>query len=374
MFAAFPLPPERQPEQPIASDSGATPSLPETLLERLRLIREAISTEASALSQAAKTIGPSAVEAAELSAACTGSVVVTGVGKAGLVGQKLVATLASTGTPAHFLHPTEAIHGDLGRVRSTDLIWALSNSGRSEEVTNIASQLRRQGAGLVSFTADDDNPLAAAANCKVVFGRHSEACHHGLAPTSSTSVMMAVGDAVALLTSRLRQFTASDFARFHPGGALGRKLSNVGQLMRPLECCRISNQSVTIRECMVSCSISGRRSGAVMLTDDAGLLTGIFTDSDLARLLESRCEDALDGPIRAKMTMDPHCVAPETLLSDAIALLSQLRISELPVVDDDRKPVGIVDITDLITLGEMDVTNDRNAVRSSDHSTIPLRR
>lgn len=317
------------------------------------MIRQVVAEEATALTEASQRIGPSAVEAAELTACCTGSIIVTGVGKAGLIGQKLVATLASTGTPSHFLHPTEAVHGDLGRVTSSDLVWAFSNSGRSEEVTRVASQLRRQGSGLVSFTADDDNPLASVATCKVVYGRHAEACPHGLAPTSSTTVMMAVGDAVALLSSQLRQFSASDFARFHPGGALGRKLSTAGQLMRPLESCRISNQSVTIRQCMVSCSITGRRSGAVMLTDDDGQLTGVFTDSDLARLLESRCEDALDGPIQSKMTLDPHCITPETLLSDAIVLLSQLRISELPVVDADRKPLGIIDITDLIALGEI---------------------
>ncbi|QDV82507.1 KpsF/GutQ family sugar-phosphate isomerase [Stieleria magnilauensis] len=369
MSAALPLPSDRTPGQSTSDEFGVPPKVPQTLLERLRSIREIISREATALTQAAQAIGPSSVAAAELTAACPGNVVVTGVGKAGLVGKKLVATLASTGTPAHFLHPTEAVHGDFGRVKSDDLVWAFSNSGRSEEITRIASQLRQQGSGLISFTADDDNPLAAAATCRVVYGRHAEACPHGLAPTSSTTVMMAVGDAVALLASQLREFSARDFAKFHPGGALGRKLSNVGQLMRPLTCCRVANQSVSIRQCMVSCSISGRRSGAVMLTNGAGQLTGIFTDSDLARLLESRCEEALDGPIQAKMTLDPHCVAPQTLLSDAIALLSQLRISELPVVDSDRKPIGMVDITDLITLGEI---SDQSGVHSSP-STIPFR-
>lgn len=365
MSAALPLPPEKTPHHSTSNSSA----VPQTLLERLRLVRETISQEADAVERASQFVGPSAVEAAELSAACTGNVVVTGVGKAGLVGQKLVATLASTGTPAHFLHPTEAVHGDLGRVKRNDLVWALSNSGRSEEVTQIASQLRRQGSGLISFTADGDNPLAAAANCKVVYGKYAEACPHGLAPTSSTTVMMAVGDAVALLASRLREFSARDFARFHPGGALGRKMSCVSQLMRPLTCCRVAKQTVTIRECMISCSISGRRSGAVMLTGDSGELTGIFTDSDLARLLESRCEDALDGPIQARMTMDPHCVSPDTLLSDAIALLSQLRISELPVVDSDGKPIGMVDITDLITLGELNST----AATFVPQTTIPFR-
>ena len=229
---------------------------------------------------------------------------------------------------------------------------ALSNSGRSEEVTGIASQLRRQASALISFTAAEDNPLANGADCRVVFGKHTEACPLQLAPTSSTSVMMAVGDAVAMLASRLREFNASDFARFHPGGALGRKLTEAKQMMRPLEACRVAKQSDSIRDCLSASSIQGRRSGAILLTDDAGVLTGIFTDSDLARLLEARCEDALDGPIQSRMTCDPHCVGPDTLIGDVIALLSQLRLSELPVIDSARRPLGVIDITDLIALGE----------------------
>ena len=361
--------PRNHETKPESADS----STPQTLFERLRMMREFVATEAEAVQAASQRIGPSAVEAAERTADCSGNVVVTGVGKAGLVGQKLVATLASTGTPAHFLHPTEAVHGDFGRVRPDDLVWAISNSGRSEEVTSIASQLRRQSSGLVSITADDDNPLARIADCKVAYGKPKEACPHGLAPTSSTAVMMAVGDAIALLASSLRRFTPQDFHRFHPGGALGRKLDKVETLMRPLEACRIAPQTVSIRECMVTCSISGRRSGAVMLIDDEGTLAGIFTDSDLARLLESRCEDALDGPIENRMTIDPHCVSPETLISDAISLLSQLRISELPVVDAQRKPAGMIDITDLIALGEVNpVAITPTTPGASERSTIPF--
>lgn len=336
------------------SSANDTPrEIPSSTFERLRTIRQTMQREAAALEQAAGIVGPAAVQAAERSAECRGSVVVTGVGKAGLVGQKLVATLASTGTPAHFLHPTEAVHGDMGRVRSDDLVWALSNSGRSEEVTRIASQLRRQCSGLVSFTAEEDNPLAAAADCRVVYGKHPEACPLGLAPTSSTTVMLAVGDAVAMLTSQLREFNSNQFARFHPGGALGRKLATVDQLMRPLDACRIANRSDTVRHCMTMAGNETRRTGAVMLTDDNDRLAGIFTDSDLVRLLQTRREESLDQPIDQLMTRDPHCVAPETLLSDAIALLSQRRISELPVVDSERRPLGLIDITDLIALGEI---------------------
>ncbi|MEM6473512.1 MAG: KpsF/GutQ family sugar-phosphate isomerase, partial [Planctomycetota bacterium] len=322
-------------------------------LTRLKMIRDTIRAEATALEEAASLVGPAAVMAAEMSAACSGSVVITGVGKAGQVGQKLVATLASTGTPAHFLHPTEAVHGDFGRVKAEDVVWALSNSGRSEEVTRIAPQLRRQCTSLISFTCDEDNPLAASADCAVVYGKHTEACPLGLAPTSSTTVMMAVGDAVAMLTSQLREFTADQFARFHPGGALGRKLATVDQLMRPLETCRVASDADSVRDCMTAGTSAKRRTGAVMLTDEPGRLVGIFTDSDLVRLLESREEQSLDAPIRDRMTRDPHCISPKTLLSDAISLLSQLRISELPVVDSERRPLGLIDITDLIALGEV---------------------
>ncbi len=279
---------------------------------------------------------------------------VTGVGKAGLVGQKLVATLASTGTPAHFLHPAEAVHGDLGRVRSSDLVWALSNSGRSEEVVRIASHLREHSCGLVAITATDDNPLAAAADCVVAIGRHREACPNGLAPTSSTAVMMAVGDAVAMLASRLRSFTAQDFARFHPGGALGRKLAEVDQIMRPLDACRVAAHESTIRAAMVATSRTGRRSGAVMLIDQDGRLVGLFTDSDLARLLEHRDDAALDQTIASRMTHEPMRVASGTLLQEAVAMMSHHRISELPVIDAANRPIGLLDITDVVSLAQND--------------------
>ena len=374
----------RQPSQALPGQAGTFSSRAETfpsqagsqrtgssdlLGQQLESIRNTIRQEAAALTSAAEILDESVVQAARLTARCQGSVIVTGVGKAGLVGQKLVATLARTGTPAHFLHPTEAIHGDFGRVQQRDLIWAFSNSGRSSEVVQIASQLRQQGSGLVTFTADASSPLAEVADCSIVFGKHAEACPRGLAPTSSTTVMMAVGDAVAMLASELRQFTANDFARFHPGGALGKKFCDVQQLMRPLSTCRMTHHSVTIRDCMALSSVTGRRSGAIMIVNDAGVLTGVFTDSDLARLLESRAESALDRPVSEQMAIDPHCVDPATLLSDAISLLSQLRISELPVVDDYRRPLGMLDITDLIAIGEV----EPQQLWDHDRATIPIR-
>jgi arabinose-5-phosphate isomerase len=313
-------------------------------------LRQIVSAEGQAVLSSAASLSPEAVRAAEMTANCDGCVVVTGVGKAGLVGQKLVATLASTGTPAHFLHPSEAVHGDLGRVRQNDLVWAISNSGRSEEVVRIAPHLRQHSSGLIAITAGDRNPLADAADCVVEFGRHPEACPNGLAPTSSTAVMMAVGDGVAMLASRLRGFSSQDFARFHPGGALGRKLANVEQIMRPLEACRVAPMQSTIRQAMVTASKSGRRTGAVMLVDSEGRLAGLFTDSDLARLLEQRDDAALDLPIESRMTVGPTTVAAGASLQEAMAMMSHQKISELPIIDRHDRPIGLLDITDVVSL------------------------
>lgn len=322
------------------------------MLERLRILRQIVATEGKAILNASAALSPDAVRAAEMTANCDGCVMVTGVGKAGLVGQKLVATLASTGTPAHFLHPSEAVHGDLGRVRQADLVWAISNSGRSEEVVRIAPHLREHSGGLIAITATNDNPLAVAANCVVAIGQHDEACPNGLAPTSSTAVMMAVGDGIAMLASQLRRFQPADFARFHPGGSLGRKLANVEQIMRPLDTCRLASQDTTIRGAMVTASKTGRRTGAVMLVDDAGRLAGIFTDSDLARLLENREDAALDQPISTRMTTEPTTITIGTMLQEAIAVMSHRRISELPVLDDQGRPIGLLDITDVVSLSD----------------------
>ena len=336
---------------PISVSAGATEA-PDSLLERLRLLRQNISTEGQAIISASAAIGPEAVRAAELTASCEGCVVVTGVGKAGWVGQKLVATLASTGSPAHFLHPSEAVHGDLGRVRACDVVWAISNSGRSEEVVRIAPHLRANSTGLIAITADHENPLAVAADCSVAIGKHEEACPNGLAPTTSTAVMMAAGDGIAMLASQLRSFTAQDFARFHPGGALGRKLTEVDHVMRPLQVCRVASTEVSIRAAMVATSHTGRRTGAVMLVDEQGRLAGLFTDSDLARLLEAREEAVLDQAIGSRMTRSPATAASGSLLQDAMVLMSNRRISELPVVDSAMRPTGLLDITDLVSLTE----------------------
>lgn len=326
------------------------PETPATRLERLRLIRAVVAAEAAALGRLAGALGPAAVDAAERIAACSGSVIVTGVGKAGLVGQKLVATLASTGNRAHFLHPCEAVHGDLGRVGPDDWVLAISNSGRSDELLRIAPHLRTHSAGLIVMTASERSPLAKLADIVVTLGQHAEADPLGLAPTTTTTVMLAVGDAIALLASRLVGFQSSDFARFHPGGSLGHQLAPVDQLMRPLTACRTAPASGTVRETMIATGRNGRRTGAVMLLNDHGQVTGLFTDSDLAKLLQNRRDDLLDGPIADVMTTAFQKVDSGTLLIDAIEILRDRHLSELPVVDSETRPLGLLDITDVIAV------------------------
>lgn len=329
------------------------PQSPATRLERLRLIRAVVTAEAAALSSVASAIGPAAVDAAERIAFCSGCVIVTGVGKAGLVGQKLVATLASTGNRAHFLHPCEAVHGDLGRVGPDDCVLAISNSGRSEELLRIAPHLQSHSAGLIVMTASERSPLAKMADIVVPLGQHSEADPLGLAPTTTTTVMLAVGDAIAVLASRLVNFQSTDFARFHPGGSLGHQLAPVDQLMRPLAACRTAPASGTVRETMIATGRAGRRTGAVMLLNDQGQVVGLFTDSDLAKLLENRRDHLLDGPIADVMTTSFQKVESGTLLLEAIEILRDRHISELPVVDAAARPLGLLDITDVIAVAAL---------------------
>lgn len=318
--------------------------------EKLRHARRIIQLESRALAQLADRLDHNFCEAVKLLCECRGSVIVSGMGKAGLVGQKIMATLASTGTRAHCLHPAEAVHGDLGRIHVDDVVLMLSQSGETEEVVRLLPMLERQEVPVVAITSSSESTLGRAATVVVELGRIEEADLLGLAPSTSTTAMLAIGDALALVASQMRGFCREDFARFHPGGSLGQRLSRVNRIMRRLESCRVASEQKTVREVLVTVSLPGRRTGAIMLVDSQGKLSGLFTDSDLARLFEQRLDPQLDVPISRVMTPDPLTVQVGALVTEAVDVMAARKISELPVVDAAGRPAGLVDITDIVGL------------------------
>ncbi len=319
-----------------------------TRFERLAFAREIIRHEGQSLLDLAGQLGDEFCEALQMLEACRGNVIVIGMGKAGLIGQKIAATLASTGTNSHSVHPAEAIHGDLGRLHQDDLVLAISFSGETEEVVRLLPSLATRSLPVIAITGNPQSTLGRAAGVTIDLGSLREAGHLGLAPSTSTTAMLAVGDALALVMSRIRGFAATDFANFHPGGSLGRKLAKVDEVMRPLDQCRVASAGQNVCDVLLQATKPGRRTGAVMLIGDAGKLTGIFTDSDLARILESDRHATFDIPIEDAMTHGPTVVRSGNLLSDALHLMASRKLSELPVLDDQERPVGLVDITDVV--------------------------
>jgi len=318
------------------------------MLDVLTLGKQILERESQSILELAEQLDCRFLQAVYRILHCEGTVVVCGMGKAGLVGQKVSATLSSTGSPSHFLHPAEAIHGDLGKIKSGDVMLIFSQSGETEEIIRILPTLRSLRTAIIAVTASEQSTLARNAEVVLPIGRITEADIHGLAPSTSTAVMIALGDALALTVSERRGFQAEHFAKLHPGGALGRKLSLVEEHMRCLNRCRVAPDMETIREVFARHSISGRRSGAIMLTQPNGRLSGIFTDSDLARLFEQRHEHLLDTPIRCVMTLKPASVTRGTRMMTAVAMMGERRISELPVTDEDGMPMGMIDITDVL--------------------------
>jgi arabinose-5-phosphate isomerase len=317
-------------------------------IDRLAYARTIIRGEAAALEQVARRLDDSFLKAAELLYRCRGRVVITGTGKSADVGLKIAGTLNSTGTPAYVLDATRAVHGDLGMIHADDVALMLSYSGESEEIVRLLSPMKQMAQALVGMTGNRQSALARAADVVLDLGPLEEVCPLGLAPSTSTTAMIAVGDALAFVLSRMRNFSREDFARFHPAGNLGRKLTRVEAVMRQGPDLRLASCHDTVRAVFAQVRRRGRRTGAVMLTGRDGRLCGIFTDSDLARLFEQRCDAALDRPIDEVMTRDPLTVAAGCRVADAVEMLRRNKISELPVVDGGGQPVGLLDITDLI--------------------------
>ena len=311
----------------------------------LALARDTLAIESQAISAAAVRLDASFVQAVRLALACSGRLVVTGMGKSGHVGRKIAATLASTGAPAMFVHPAEASHGDLGMITPADVVLAISNSGESEELTAILPLIKRMGVPLLALTGRADSSLGRHADVVLDTGVEKEACPHNLAPTASTTVQLAMGDAFAVALLSARGFRPDDFARSHPGGALGRKLLTlVSDVMRPAEQTPRVGLQASLSEMMREISAKGL--GATAVVDAAGLAVGIFTDGDLRRLIEA---GAGLRSVTAERVRHPKplSVRPDALAVEAAQLMETHRVNSLLVVDADRL-CGAINSNDLM--------------------------
>ncbi len=317
----------------------------------LQFAQEVIQAEATAIASLADRIDATFLQAAEMILSNPGSVIVTGMGKAGIIGRKISATLASTGTPSHFLHPAEAIHGDLGRVQTSDIVLALSHSGETEEILRLINPIKQREIRLIAITGQRQSRLARHSDVALIIGIQNEACPIGVAPSVSTTCMLAMGDALALMLMKARQFGPEDYARYHPGGALGAKLITVSQSMmfqrgEPLP---VSLDTDTVQQ-MLDKTATLKRRGAVMIVDAQERLVGIITDADLRRALTQKGQTVLTEPTAALMSRGCKKVTEETLAAEAMAIFHRYRIDELPVVDENDRPVGLIDVQDIVAI------------------------
>jgi len=312
----------------------------------LALAREVLTTEAAAITALSTRIGAAFVAAVELILHCQGRVVVCGVGKSGHIGRKLAATLASTGTPAFFVHPTDASHGDLGMITQDDVVIMLSNSGETDELVTLTPHLKREGARLVALTGNEQSSLAQAADIHLDAAVDTEACPLGLAPTASTTAALALGDALALALLDARGFSTEDFARSHPGGTLGRRLlTRVADIMRTGAALPASPLTATLGEAIVEMSRKGM--GMTAVVDGEGHVAGIFTDGDLRRCLDG-IRDVAAISVAQLMTRTPRTVRPEQLAVDCVEIMEAApKVSQLLVVDAQRRLVGALHLHDL---------------------------
>lgn len=311
--------------------------------------RRTVALEIEAVQRLNERLDASFADACGLILSCDGRVVVTGMGKSGHIGHKIASTLASTGTPAFYVHPAEASHGDLGMITGRDVVLILSNSGATPEVLAIVPLIKRMGARLIAMTGKPTSTLARLADVVLDAGVTTEACPLGLAPTSSTTVALVLGDALAIALLEARGFSAQDFAFSHPGGTLGRRLLlRVGDLMHPAEeVPRVAPQT-RIREALLE--ISARGFGMTTITDDANRLLGVFTDGDLRRALD-RGADFHTTPVADLMTTNCKTVSADILAAQALHMLEESRITSLVVVDDAHRPIGVIHLHDLLRAG-----------------------
>jgi len=313
----------------------------------LELARATLENESDAIRKLAERLGgdDSVARAVALMLACKGRVVVSGIGKSGHIGRKIAATLASTGTPALFLHPAEAAHGDLGMVTPQDVVIAISYSGESDELAVVIPAVKRMGVPVIAMTGRPQSRLALASDVHLDVSVEKEACPLNLAPTTSTTVTLALGDALAVALLELRGFKPDDFARSHPGGALGRRLlTHVRDVMRSGDAVPKVKPDALLTDALLEISHKGM--GMTAVVDDAGHPVGVFTDGDLRRLIE-KAQDFSRLVIRDVMHANPRRVHPEQLAVDAVAVMEEFRINQMLVVDADDVLVGALHIHDL---------------------------
>jgi len=313
--------------------------------------RQVIHSEAEAVNSVASIVDASFAKAVEMIYNCRGSVILSGIGKAGIIGQKISSTLASTGTPSHFLHPAEAVHGDLGRLRKDDIVIVLSYGGETEEIIRMINLVKKQEIKMIAITGNSDSTLTKYSDVALCMGEKSEACPLGVAPSVSTTCMLAIGDALALTVMKARQFSVEDYVRFHPGGSLGAKLMTVEQSMmfRPGERLPLAEVSDTIEQ-LLEKTRDVKRHGAVMIVDSQSKLAGIVTDADIRRLMARQGPTGFAFKAADIMTADCKRIRADALAAEAAAIFHKYRIDELPVVDGHGRPVGLIDVQDIVTI------------------------
>jgi len=310
----------------------------------LAVARRVLEIESRALSDLTARLDASFERAVERLLACRGRVIVTGMGKSGLIAQKIAATFSSTGTPAYFMHPAEALHGDLGMIVSGDVLLALSNSGETREIVRLLELVRRLGSTIVAMSGAPGSTLARFADEHLDVGVSREACSLDLVPTASTTAAMAMGDALAVACYERRGFSARDLARYHPGGHLGRQLLLVEELMHTGDGLPAVSEDVTFRDAVQTMSDKGL--GMTCVVDTRGRLVGLLTDGDLRRRM-LREPEPMAGGVAAAMIRSPLTISPGALASEALRLMEERKVTSLPVIDEGSRLLGVIQIHDL---------------------------
>ena len=315
----------------------------------LKRAREVFRVEANAIRSLMSRLDGRFERAVRTLLKCKGHVVVCGMGKPGLIGKKISATLASTGTPSFFLHPAEAGHGDLGMVTADDVVLAISNSGETDELIRLLPKIKRLGAQVIALTGNTRSTLARHSDTVLDVSVKKEACPLGLAPTASTAATLAMGDALAIVLQERRRFKAKDFAFFHPGGQIGKRLTlTVDEVMRRGRFNPVVREGHSVKDTLLA--ITRARAGAASIVSGKGKLTGIFTDGDLRRHLEQNGSVSAQA-VKHVMTKSPTTIRTGRLAVEALGVLNRLNIDEIPVVDSKDRPIGMVDIQDLLKAG-----------------------